>query len=295
MRVSPESEFDVDVDDVVFVEHGSAPLLARVMLPRGAGPFPALVSVHGGAWYENDRTHRNVTKRQLARQGIVVVAIDFRMPPDATYPAALADINFAVRWVKANAEGLRTSPEMVGIQGESSGGHLAVLAGVRPHDPRYCAIPNLADWPAVDATVGWVVSFWPVISPLGRYHYAKELLSRGELPRMTDLVLPGHEQFWVTEEAMSEGDPVLALGRGERLELPPVMCVQGSNDLGHPIDHLQRFVELYRQAGGSVDLELVEVPEGSSLGFMMEEDPNGPRASGVMARVAEFINKCMAP
>jgi acetyl esterase/lipase len=295
MSVSPESQFDVDVDDVVFVDHESAPLLARVMLPRGSGPFPALVSVHGGAWYENDRTHRNVTKRRLARQGIVVVAIDFRMPPDAVYPAAPADINFAVRWVKANAERLRTSPEMVGIQGESSGGHLAVLAGVRPHDSRYCAIPNLPGWPAVDATVNGVVSFWPVISPLGRYHYAKDLLSRGELPGMTDLVLPGHEQFWVTEEAMSEGDPVLALGRGERLELPPVLCVQGSNDLGHPIDHLQRFVELYRQAGGPVDLELVEVPEGSSLGFMIEEDPNGPVSTGVMARVAEFIAKCSAP
>ena len=179
----------------------------------------------------------------------MVVAIDFRMPPDV-YPAALADINFAVRWVKANAQQLRVSPDAVGIQGESSGGQLAVLAGMRPHDRRYCAIPNPPGWPAVEATVDWVISFWPVISPLGRYRYAKELLSRGELPGLTDLVLPGHEQFWLTEEAMGEGDPVLALERGEQVELPPVICFQGPNDLGHPIAHLQRFVELYRKAGG---------------------------------------------
>ncbi len=135
MRVWSTPQFEVDIDDITFVEHGSRPLLARVMLPRARGPFPAVVSVHGGAWYENDRTHRNVTKRELARRGIVVVAIDFRMPPEASYPAALADINFAIRWVKANAERLRTSPEAVGIQGESSGGHLAVLAGVRPARP----------------------------------------------------------------------------------------------------------------------------------------------------------------
>jgi acetyl esterase/lipase len=290
----PVPQFEVDVDDLVFVEHGSKPLLARVMLPRGSGPFPGVVSVHGGAWYENDRTHRNVTKRELARHGIAVVAIDFRMPPEATYPAALADINFAVRWVKANAERLRISPDGVGIQGESSGGHLAFLAGVRPRDERYCAIPDPAGWPAVDATVGWVISFWPVISPLGRYRYAKELLKRGELPRMTDLVLPGHEQFWLTEEAMSEGDPVLALERGEQLELPPAICFQGPNDLGHPIAHLERFVELYRQAGGSIDLELPDVPEGGNLGFTIEDDPTGPLAQGVMTRIVEFINKCTA-
>ena len=295
MRVQPTPQFEVDIDDVAFVEHETVPFLARVMLPRGAGPFPALVSVHGGAWYENDRTHRNVTKRHLARHGIAVIAIDFRMPPDAAYPAAVADINFAIRWVKANAERLRTSPEAVGIQGESSGGHLAVLAAVRPYDPRYCTIPNRPGWPAVDATVAWVISFWPVISPFGRYRYAKDLLSRGELPRMTDLVLPGHEQFWVTEDAMSEGDPVLALERGEQLELPPVLCFQGPNDLGHPIAHLQHFVELYRQVGGSIDLGLLHVPEGGNLGFTMEEDPNGTVSSDVMARIAEFINKCTSP
>lgn len=295
MRVSSTPQFEVDIDDLVFVEHGSTPLLARIMRPRGFGPFPAVVSVHGGAWYENDRTHRNVTKRQLAAHGIVVVAIDFRMPPDAGYPAALADINFAIRWVKANAERLSTSPDAVGIQGESSGGQLAVLAGARPYDHRYCAIPDLPGWPVVDATVDWVISFWPVISPLGRYRYAKEMLSRGELPGLTDLVIPGHEQFWVTEAAMSEGDPVLALERGEQLALPPTICFQGPNDLGHPIAHLQRYVELYRQAGGSIDLELPHIPEGGNLGFTMEDDPTGPVAQEVMARIAEFINKCAGP
>ena len=117
MTVWPTPRFEVDIEDVIFAEHESKPLLARVMLPRGSGPFPAVVSVHGGAWYENDRTHRNVTKRELARRGIVVVAIDFRMPPEATYPAALADINFAVRWVKANADRLRTAPDAVGHSG----------------------------------------------------------------------------------------------------------------------------------------------------------------------------------
>jgi acetyl esterase/lipase len=290
MGVTPEPHYDVDVDDVVFVHHGAVPLLARVVLPRGAGPFPAVVSVHGGAWYWRDRQHRNAIKLQLARHGVVVVAIDFRMPPNAPYPAALADINFAVRWVKANADRLRTSPNAVGIHGESSGGHLAVLAGTRPHDQRYCAIPQ-PDGRRVDATVGWVIACWPVISPLGRYRYAKRLADEGKLKTMTDLVLPGHEQFWVTEEAMTEGDPLLALERGEQLQLPPTLCVQGRNDPAHPITHLERFVDLYRRAGGVIDLEQFDLPSGANLGDTMEKDPNGPIATEVLARMVEVIDK----
>jgi acetyl esterase/lipase len=291
----PTPQFDVDVEDVEFVRHGSAPLLARLMLPRGAGPFPAVVSIHGGAWYLNDRTHRSATRQQLARHGIVVVSIDFRMPPHAVYPAALADINFAVRWVKANAARLRTSPHTVGIQGESSGGHLAVLAGIRPHDKRYSAIPNQSGVQAIDARVSWVIAFWPVISPLGRYRYAKLMASQGKLKRMTGLVLPGHEQFWDTEDAMSEGDPVLAFERGEQLDLPPTICIQNREDLSHPIAHLERFAELYRRAGGVIDLEELDLPATTNLGITIEEEPNGAVASEVMGRVSEFVGRYGAP
>jgi acetyl esterase/lipase len=291
MRVSAIPEFDIDVEDVSFLRRGGEDLRATVMMPRGEGPFPAAVSVHGGAWYLNDRTHRNATKRRLARHGVVVVAIDFRMPPVATYPAALADINYAVRWVKANSAQLRTSPLLVGIQGESSGGHLAVLSSTRPHDPRYAIEGNPSDWPSVDATVGWVLAFWPVISPLGRYHFAKDQLSQGK----PSIVIPGHEQFWVTEDAMAEGDPVLALERGETLVTPPTLCFQGSNDRGHPRPHLERFAQLYREAGGEIDVEIITLPEGVNLGQTVEDEPDGPLADTMMVRIAEFVDKHTPP
>jgi acetyl esterase/lipase len=250
-----------------------------------------MISIHGGAWYLNDRQHRNAIKRQLASHGVVVVAIDFRMPPEAAYPAALADINFAIRWVKVNAAGLGISAGSVGLQGESSGGHLAVLAAMRPHDPRYAAIPGQADWGAIDATVDWVIAFWPVISPLGRYRYAQLLRGQGQMKRLTNLVIPGHEQFWVTDHAMSEGDPVLALERDEHLELPPTLCIQGWDDLSHPMTHLERFVALYRRAGGAIELERPDLPAGSNLGLMMEKDSAGAVAHRVITRIVEFISK----
>src|SRR6266568_4851979 len=47
---------ELDVDDVEYLRHGDKPLLARVLKPRGTGPFPALVECHGGAWCMSDRT-----------------------------------------------------------------------------------------------------------------------------------------------------------------------------------------------------------------------------------------------
>ena len=70
----------------------SEPLLARLYQPIGAGPFPALVEVHGGAWASGDRLNNAPLDEALAKSGIVVLAIDFRMPPQFRYPASTADV-----------------------------------------------------------------------------------------------------------------------------------------------------------------------------------------------------------
>src|SRR5207247_2471734 len=120
--------------------------------------------------------------------------------------------------------------------------------------------PLPAGAPAVDASVRCVVPCWPVIDPLARYHYAQKLKAGGKpYPELADLVLPLHDQYWGTEEAMAEGNPVLALERGERVELPPVLYVQAERDPAHPRPHLDRFVAQYRKAGGHVDLQLYDV------------------------------------
>src|SRR5262245_60019739 len=67
-----------DVDDVEYLRHGGRPLLARVFKPKGDGPFPALVEVHGGAWCLSDRTTERLRHEYMASHGIVSVALDFR-------------------------------------------------------------------------------------------------------------------------------------------------------------------------------------------------------------------------
>ena len=116
--------YEIDVEDVEFARPDGVPLLARLYRPRGPGPFPGVVEVHGGAWTMNDRITNHDIHVPLAKSGVVVMSIDFRMPPVAMYPASSVDINFGVRWFKANAERLSVALDKIGIVGTSSGGPL---------------------------------------------------------------------------------------------------------------------------------------------------------------------------
>lgn len=279
--------YAIDVEDVEYVRHGDRPLLARLFTPRGTGPFPLVVELHGGAWCRGDRLNDTVINEPLARSGVVVAALDFRMPPVAGYPASLADVNYAIRWLRAQAPALGGRADRLGVLGVSSGGHQGMLAAMRPRDPRYAAVP-LAGAPAPDATVQCVVLCWPVIDPLARYHYARRLKAAGPpYPEMVDEVLPGHDQYWGSEEAMAEGNPVLALERGEPVELPPVLYLQGTADLAHPRADLDRFVTLYRRAGGHVELELFD---GEGQAFI-RKNPTSPASRRAIERIVEFVHK----
>src|SRR5215510_3171424 len=161
MTTNAPKTYDLDVEDVEYLRHGDTPLLARLFKPRGTGPFPLIVDLHGGAWNLGDRLMDTPINEPLAKSGVVVAALDFRMPPVAPYPASMADINYAIRWFKTQAKDLGSHPDLVGALGSSSGAHQAILAGMRPHDPRYAALPLPAGSPAVDASLRCAVLCWP--------------------------------------------------------------------------------------------------------------------------------------
>jgi acetyl esterase len=178
--------------------------------------------------------------------------------------------------------------------------------GMRPQDARYSAIPLPAGSAKVDARVRCVVMGAPVIDPLGRYRYAKGLKEGGQkYPEFVDLVLPLHDKYWLNEDAMAEGNPVQALERCERVELPPALYIQDTRDIVHPRPQLERFVELYRKAGGQVELELFEGamdpfmprntashPAPSAVARLYENrDPSSPAAARVIERIVAFVSE----
>jgi len=284
-EISAPTAHEFTVADVEYLRHGSTPLLLRLYTPKGAGPFPLVIDLHGGAWCGQDRTSDALFNEALAKSGVVVAALDFRMPPVAGYPASLTDINYATRWLKARAGALKAKPERVGMIGISSGGHQAMLAALRPRDARYAAIP-LAGRSDLEASIAAVVMVWPVIDPLRRYHHAKRLQAGGgKYPEQIDRVIPLHIKFWANEEAMEEGNPVGILERSEPVDMPPVLYVQGANDVVHPKADLERFVAIYKKRGGKVDLALYE---GEGEGFI--RNPNSKAAPLALKRIIDFVH-----
>jgi acetyl esterase len=277
---------NIDVDDVEYLRHGDKPLLARVHKPRGEGPFPALVECHGGGWCAQDRLTEKLRHEAMAANGIVSIALDFRSGNEAPYPASVQDINYAVRWAKLNARMLKTRPDLVGLSGQSSGGHLAMLVAMRPHDPRYTAIPLPAGSATHDACVRCVVMSWPVINPFSRYHHAKQLLASANPPDWAKPAVVRQDAYWLSEANMAEGSPMLILERGEKVQLPPAVWFQARGDAMHdykdlasefPGNEPQRFVAAYRKAGGEIALEYFEggqhpgqSPDLSQTGDMFE-------------------------
>jgi len=270
------STYEVHAEDIEFHRHDGMPLLARLYRPRGAGPFPGIVEVHGGAWTAHDRTTNAPIDEPLAASGVVVMAIDFRMPPVAPYPASIADINLAVRWLKARARELAVRPEQVGGLGTSSGGHQLMLSAMRARDGRYAALP-LPGAQATDASLAFIVLCWPIVNPLARYRMVKE--------KQNQRLVDAHDAYWASEVAMAEGNPQLILERGEKTELPPALVLQGTADDNVTPDMADRFVAAYRKAGGRIGLEKFAGQPHTFIG----KDPTSPAALKAIESIKDFV------
>jgi acetyl esterase/lipase len=196
------------------------------------------------------------------------------------------DVNYAIRWCKSKAKELKTQPDKIGILGVSSGGQTAMLAAMRPADPRYTAIP-LPGGTSFDATVRCAVMCWPVIDPLGRYEYAKQKKAAGDA-RQADEWIKSHDLYWKGGEAeMSEGSPTRALERVEKTQLPPVIYLQGTADPAHPKPNLERFQAAYRKAGGRVEMHWFE---GMSQAFMSDH-PTSAATLDAIEKIAAFVHR----
>ena len=254
-------------EDIEYLRHGENPLMLRLFRPDAAGPFPVVVDIHGGAWNNGDLNGCRDRDEVLAAAGLAVAALDFRQAGEG-YPTSLIDINYAIRWLKAHAGELRLNADRVGISGQSSGGHLAMLAAMRPNDPVYAGIEVDGGGSPADATVQCVAMSWPVINPLSRYRHA--LRSRAAEPpaKWVGQIPEHHDRYWVTDDNMIDGNPMMALERGDALELPPALWVQGRPDPVHnyadPESELgltepERFAHNYRKAGGEIELVYVDI------------------------------------
>jgi acetyl esterase/lipase len=204
--------------------------------------------------------------RALAASGLLVVAIDLTLAPEAPYPACVQDANYGVRWLKWKAASWKGDPSKIGIYGSSSGGHVAELLGMRPRDARYNAIP-LVEAPKIDATVAYIAMRSPISDPYARFQNAQNM--------KRDPMINNHTTFFKPWETIYEANPQQILDRREKVTLVPLLIMQGALDDNMLPAVQEKFAASYKAAGGDCQYHLFE---GSVHEWVATPGPQTDRA-----------------
>jgi alpha-L-fucosidase 2 len=221
-----------ELSNVEFARPEGVALTLDAWIPESAGSQPAVILVHGGGWEAGDkRTYIRPWFGTLSDAGIAWITINYRLAPRWKHPAAVEDIEAAVRWVRSNAERLGIDGERLALMGESAGAHLAMLAALRGRE-----------------RVAAVVGFY------GIYDLPLWIRQRGEVPRNIALYLPDREN-----RTLRDASPVTWLsGRS-----PPLLLIHGAADKGVPVAQSERFCDAARRQRVRCELKVIEgAPHG---------------------------------
>lgn len=119
------------VANLTYVQYGARALQLDLYLPASAAaPVPIVVLVHGGGWRSGDRAEFVPLALRLAERGFAAATVSYRLSDEAKYPAAIDDVDAAVRWVRAHGAGHGIDPRRIALAGGSAGGQIASLVGV---------------------------------------------------------------------------------------------------------------------------------------------------------------------
>lgn len=219
--------------------------------PSAAGPRPALIFVHGGAWAFGDLSTFRPAIAEAAQRGYVALTINYRLTdlrgadgrPLHPWPTQIRDVRCAIRWLAHNAAELHVDPQRVAIVGESAGAHLAMMAAFARDEPRF--EPTECPY-AENLAVKAVVS----MAGPGDLHALYQQTVWWIRPRIVDLLaLPDAAAASGASAVMDEASPWFYLSRGPRVAL---LIEQGTADELVPHTMQRRFVALAQSLGHDV-------------------------------------------
>jgi acetyl esterase/lipase len=243
------------------VVEGYRPLLLDLYLPTPAtASGGAIVYLHGGGWAVGSRRRFGrafaswspTPFDRLAQAGFVVASVDYRLSGEARFPAQLHDVKAAIRWLRGTAGRTGVDPERILAWGESAGGHLAALAGLTS------ARSELA------GTLGEFVDQSSAVCGVIDWYGPMDLLSLSSQHRPDSDKRPDDAGSW---ESMMVGSPLQAEPARSRAaspisyvhaEAPRMQIHHGTVDTQVPFAQSVEFAEAMRDAGGDVELIVVE-------------------------------------
>jgi acetyl esterase/lipase len=212
--------------DVVYGNVHGAGLLADVAYPEGKGPFPVILSVHGGRWvasHRNDPGEGAIDVKQWAGFGYFAMTIDSRLVGCSPPPACYQDVQCAIRWVHAHKDKYPIDADRIFLFGMSAGGHLVSLAATLGDGPYL----RTGGWPKHSNDVRGVIS---LSGP-----YDLEKLSWGTLwkPAAGDQM-----------EARKQASPI----RHVSAKTKPILILHSDNDGSVPIQQAIEMAEVLEKA-----------------------------------------------
>jgi acetyl esterase len=246
----------------VVVPGPAGDLAGRVYRPESSDPAPTVVLFHGGGWVIGDLDTHDSMARSICRDcEAVVLSVDYRLAPEAPFPAAVEDALAATRWARDHLAELGGS-DVLAVAGDSAGGNLAAVVAQQLRD---------AGGPALAAQL----LVYPATDVLGDY--------ASRIDNAEGYFLDVPLMLWFMEQYVADpahhDDPRLSPLRATSLEgLPPAVVVTAEFD---PLrDEGEAYAAALSEAGVAVELRRFD---GLIHGFF----DMGPHSAGAQAAVDE--------
>ena len=242
-------------------------LAADVYAPAGPGPHPFVMVVHGGSWRGGDKGGQAHVSWALARAGLVVLDVQYRLAPAHRFPAAVADVKCLLGRAREHAAELGLDPARGALLGRSAGAQVALVAAYSAGDPRLppgCAVEDRPLTRVVDL-------YGPMDLAWGHDRPVRPDIVEG--PHVMELYLGGSPVD--VPEAYRLASPVSWVDR----PLPRTLLVHGTGDRLVSVEHERRLARALRAAGR--EMEVLELP--------FAEHAFDARAGGLADQLARHV------
>jgi len=275
--------------DIAYAKMSKAETL-DLFLPKGTGPFPLVINIHGGAFLMGDKKMLDAPlAKELLKNGIAVATINYRLSGEAPFPAALEDAKAAVRFLRANAETFRLAPGAFVAFGQSAGGNIAAMVGVTGDISTFDA-PALGDAGVSSRVQGVIDWFGPSDFTLMDAQAKAQGCSaedqihgRADSPESRYIGAVVDEHF----ERSALSNPITYISKAT----PPFLNEKGTRDCVVPMAQSQVLHEALVAAGVASELVLLD---GAGHGDMESATPQFLSPEN-MAHVVAFVKRVTAP
>jgi len=226
-------------EGVVFGRGGDRDLLCDVFLPPDERrDRPSVLLIHGGGWYQGDRSQLRGYGIQLARLGFLCVANEYRLSGEARWPAQIHDCKAALRWMRANAAALGIDTNRIAVSGNSAGAHLSLMLAATPDVPVFEGKGGHED---VSTTVAACVAIYPP---------TRLRVERSDTGGAIAALLGAK----ASRELEDSASPITYAHR----QFPPTLLVHGNADTVVPVDASFEMYRALADAGAAVELHVYD-------------------------------------